>query len=70
MDSQLLRVSAALVAVGGFLSLSGAYASQAVPGAAVLGSPWFYVLTGGLQLGGGVGLLWAIVRDDPTDGDG
>ena len=60
-----VRLFAALVAVGGFLSLSGAYASQTGPGTAVLGSPWFYALTGALQLVGGVGLLWTILRDDP-----
>ncbi|WP_324760073.1 hypothetical protein [Haloarcula montana] len=58
-----VRVSAALVAIGGFLALSGPFTSRAFPGLP-LDSVWFYALVGVLQLGGGVGLLWTIVRGD------
>ncbi|MFC7074895.1 hypothetical protein [Haloarcula halophila] len=58
-----VRLSAALVAVGGFLALSGTVASQTVPGLS-LDSVWFYALVGVLQFGGGIGLLWTIVRGD------
>ncbi|MFC6974863.1 hypothetical protein ACFQL1_09505 [Halomicroarcula sp. GCM10025709] len=65
MDRQRsIRLFAALVAVGGFLSLSGVYASQTLSRITLLDSVWFYALTGTLQLGGGVGLLWTIVRTD------